>query len=87
MTDMKTNLFPKDKPMPVTSRIGDVIRKHREALGMSQEGLALAAGISPLAVHLIETHQRYPKMDTAERLSTALDIPLPALVMEAAVTA
>jgi len=84
---MKTNLFPKDKPMPVTSRIGEVIRKRREALGMSQEELALAAGLTPLCVHLIETHQRFPKMDTAERLSTALGIPLAALVMEASVAA
>lgn len=71
--------------MPVTGKIGDVIRRRREALHLSQEALARAAGLTPLAVHWIETHQRYPMMDTVERIALALNTVLAVLITEASI--
>jgi len=80
---MTRQAIPQKGPMPVTGKIGDVIRKRREALHMSQETLAHAAGLSALSVHLLETHQRYPLMDTVERIALALDTVLAVLITEA----
>ena len=80
---MGSNHLHDDGPMPVTSRIGKTLRKRREELKLSQEEAARAAGISPMGLHFIETQQRYPTLDTVERLSKALNKPLAVVVVEA----
>lgn len=50
---------------------------------MSQESLAEAAGIDRTYVSLVERGLRKPTLDVAERLSNALGMRLPILLMEA----
>lgn len=83
MRGMKANHLPEDGPMPVTSRIGKVLRKRREALGLSQEDVARAGGLSTIGLHLIETGQRFPNMNTVERVATALQTLLAVVIVEA----
>jgi len=75
--------MPLNDPMPVTSKIGDVIRKRREQMRLTQGELAERAGLSLPAVQCIETHQRYPTMNTVERICVALQVPLAVVVTEA----
>jgi transcriptional regulator with XRE-family HTH domain len=70
--------------MPVTSRAGKTIRKRREALNLSQEAVARAADISTMGLHYIETGKRYPKLDTMERLSLAVQSHILVILTEAA---
>jgi transcriptional regulator with XRE-family HTH domain len=51
----------------------DLLRRHREAAGLSQEALASRSGISADAIGLLERGQRRrPRADTIRRLATAL---------------
>ena len=70
--------------MPVTRRIGVVIRARRLALGLTQEQLALMVGLSPMGLHFIEKGLRSPRMDTLERLSYGLNCNVAVLITEAA---
>jgi predicted ATPase/transcriptional regulator with XRE-family HTH domain len=60
------------KPSKPRGECGDLIRRYREAAGLSQEALAERAGISPRGLIYLErgTHRPYP--DTLNRLATAL---------------
>ncbi len=60
-----------------------VIRRHRIRRGLSQEALAEAAGIHHTYVGLVERGKRKPTIEVAERLATALNEKLSALVAEA----
>jgi transcriptional regulator with XRE-family HTH domain len=60
-----------------------VIRRHRIRMGLSQEALAEAAGIHHTYVGLVERGKRKPTIEVAERLATALNEKLSALVAEA----
>src|SRR5215472_11713935 len=52
---------------------GDLLRRHREAAGLSQEALASRSGISADAIGLLERGQRRrPRADTIRRLAAAL---------------
>jgi transcriptional regulator with XRE-family HTH domain len=54
---------------------GDLLRRHREAAGLSQEALAARSGISADAIGLLERGQRRrPRADTIRRLATALGL-------------
>ena len=77
--------MPNDGPMPVTGRIGKILRKRREALGLSQEVVAKAADISLMGLHYIETSKRHPTLDTVERLSLAVQSHVAVIVTEAAI--
>lgn len=62
---------------------GLVVRRHRQARGLSQELLAERAELSPVYVGFVERNLRSPTVDAAEKLAHALDIPLAALIAEA----
>jgi DNA-binding XRE family transcriptional regulator len=49
------------------------LRERREALGLTQQGLADIAGLTVTAVAMIERGERSPSLDTAARLCWALD--------------
>lgn len=50
------------------------LRKRREELGLTQQGLAGIAGLTVTAVAMIERGERAPNLDTAARLCWALDV-------------
>ena len=56
-----------------------IIKKQREKKGLSRTQLAHAAGLSPAAISLIESGKKSPTLTTLEKISSALEIPLPIL--------
>lgn len=77
-------ILPPKEMMPTTSRIGAVERRHREAQGLSLEVVAKRAGITPVALHNLETGKASGRSDTYERVGKAIGIPYVMVVVEAA---
>lgn len=65
---------------PRQIELGDRIRRHRERLGLSQEGLAYEATINRTYIASLEAGQRNPSLDLMARLAKALGIDLGELV-------
>lgn len=53
-------------------RFGKVLRRRREAIGLSQEALASQAGLHRNYVGLLERGQRMPSLLVIQRLAKAL---------------
>jgi transcriptional regulator with XRE-family HTH domain len=64
---------------PSTTAFGGLLRQHRVAARLTQEGLAERAGLSVYGVQKLEASTTQPYRDTAQRLALAL-----ALTAEAA---
>ncbi len=56
--------------------IGATVRRAREDLGMRQDELALAAGVSTRAVHQIESGKPTSRLDTVFPVLAALGLKL-----------
>ncbi|MDN5763674.1 MAG: helix-turn-helix transcriptional regulator, partial [Microlunatus sp.] len=56
------------------STFGGELRWYRQRAGMSQEGLATRAGLSPEAVSLLERGRRSPRMTTLGLLADAMHL-------------
>jgi HTH-type transcriptional regulator/antitoxin HipB len=56
--------------------IGKSVRRAREQLGMRQDELALAAGVSTRAIHQIETGKPTSRLDTILPVLAALGLKL-----------
>src|SRR4051812_43469423 len=55
---------------------GDVLRRLRQEAGLSQAGLAAAAGIHLRQIHRYESGEQQPALDVAHRLAAALGVTL-----------
>ncbi len=55
---------------------GEQIKYYRLLRGLSQEALALEAGINPAFLGHLERSLKSPTVTTLEKIATALDIPL-----------
>ena len=62
------------------ARFGDRVREFRHDLGLSQEALALKAGINRTYVASLEAGMRNPSLDLMAKLARALEIDLADLV-------
>jgi transcriptional regulator with XRE-family HTH domain len=58
----------------VTRQVGRRIRRRRRFLDMTQEGLALRAGVHRTQIPLIEGGRRMPRLHTLILICTALDL-------------
>ena len=67
----------------VSAAFADVLRRHRQKQGLSQETLAERAGLHAVYVSLIERKRRKPTLHVAALLAEALGEPLSKLVSEA----
>lgn len=67
---------------PISHRFGTVLRRKREAVGISQEALADDAGLHRNYVGLLERGQRIPSILVVEKLAAALKISMSALFKE-----
>ncbi|NUP05564.1 MAG: helix-turn-helix transcriptional regulator [Polyangiaceae bacterium] len=56
--------------------VGELVRQWRNRRGLSQLALALAAGVSPRHVSLVETGKSHPSAEMILRLAKCLDVPL-----------
>jgi transcriptional regulator with XRE-family HTH domain len=68
---------------PTPADLGASIRALRAEHGMTQQGLATAAGITKNYVSGIELGQRNPTWAVVARIATAFDLRLSELVMRA----
>ncbi|WP_051324164.1 helix-turn-helix domain-containing protein [Candidatus Solirubrobacter pratensis] len=55
---------------------GDVIRRLRQEAGLSQAGLAAAAGIHLRQIHRYESGEQQPALGVAQRMASALGVTL-----------
>ena len=51
-----------------------IVRKHREAMGLTQAQLAARAGVSKPTVENIEMGKHQPEVETARRLAAVFQI-------------
>lgn len=87
MRGMKARIPPTKEMMPTTSHLGPVLRRHRERLGLTLEVVARAAGITPVALHRLETGRACSKGDTYERVAVGMKLNYDLIVHEAALEA
>lgn len=66
--------------MDVCERVGENVRRLREARGLSQEALAFEAGMHRTYVSGIERGVRNPTVTVLERLAIALKVSMADLV-------
>lgn len=64
----------------VTKATADRIRQLRKQRDISQEELALRAGINTVYYGQIERGQKCPTVDTLYKIAAGLDVPLPELL-------
>jgi transcriptional regulator with XRE-family HTH domain len=67
---------------PLQHQFGTVLRRRREAAGLSQEALAAQANLHRNYVGLLERGQRMPSILVAQQLAAALDTTLSELLHE-----
>jgi DNA-binding XRE family transcriptional regulator len=68
---------------PIYSRFGVVLRKHREAAGLSQRQLAAITGHQRTHIGLIEQGTQNPSLTLADDLARALGTSLSKMIIEA----
>ena len=68
----KTACFASMRADDFIRQFGQKVRAAREARGLSQEALAHAAGLHQPHISLIERGQRSGRLETIEKLATAL---------------
>jgi transcriptional regulator with XRE-family HTH domain len=64
----------------VLNRVAQNLRRARRLLGVSQETLGIRAGLHRSEIGMLENSERIPRIDTAVKLATALEIPVDQLV-------
>jgi transcriptional regulator with XRE-family HTH domain len=65
--------------------LGQAVRERREELGLTQEGLASAAGLATKRVWQIERQEANPTYATLRAVAAALHVPAELLMLRAAV--
>ena len=63
-------------PAAVAARLGETIRRERRTLGLTQDELALAAGLGLRAVHDIEAGKATAQLRTWSLVAEALNLEL-----------
>jgi transcriptional regulator with XRE-family HTH domain len=65
-----------DEPSKPPAGFGEVMRQLRQDAGLSQAGLAAAAGIHTRQINRYEAGEQQPALDVAQRLAAALGVTL-----------
>lgn len=67
----------------LSDNFAKVVKKHREAKGLSRAKLAELAGLHQTYIGLLEKNERSPNLDTAKAIADALKIPLSEMIKNA----
>jgi transcriptional regulator with XRE-family HTH domain len=67
---------------PLQRKFGKILRRRREAAGLSQEALAAKANLHRNYVGLLERGQRMPSLLVVQQLASALETTMADLVAE-----
>jgi transcriptional regulator with XRE-family HTH domain len=62
---------------------GEIVRKRRKALSLTQEELAERSDLAPKMISLVERFQRNPTVNVADSIAQGLSVPLWRLVKDA----
>lgn len=60
----------------ISSRFGEEVRRLRMERGLSQEALAETAGLDRTFISMVERGVRRPTLDSAKRITDALEVSL-----------
>jgi transcriptional regulator with XRE-family HTH domain len=71
------------RPTSLSDAFRRVVADRRRGSGLSQEALALRAGLHRTYIGMIERGQRNPTLDAAKAIADALDVQLATLIREA----
>jgi len=82
LTRWGLNVPPK-KPRKIASEIGRVVRRRREALGLSQEKFAELSDHHRTYIGLFERGERSPNVETLQRVAASLGMKASDLLREA----
>ena len=63
--------------------IGYIIRREREAQGLSRRELADRARIGHSTIYLLESERGYPRLDSVVLIAEGLGVPLSLIIKEA----
>jgi transcriptional regulator with XRE-family HTH domain len=63
-------------------KFGEVVRRRREAAGLTQESLAKAANLHPTYISILERGRRAPSIVVVEKLARALRTSMASLMAE-----
>jgi transcriptional regulator with XRE-family HTH domain len=69
--------------VPIAPRVGRVIRKYRESIGLSQEELAERSGLHRTYISLVERGRRNITVDALTQIAEALEVYPSKLMSEA----
>jgi transcriptional regulator with XRE-family HTH domain len=69
-------------PITPHAAFGQILRKLRQAAGMSQEQLGLESGVQRNFISLIETGQNQPTITTVFKLAAALNVRPSKMILE-----
>jgi transcriptional regulator with XRE-family HTH domain len=67
---------------PLQQQFGTLVRRRREAVGLSQEALADKAGLHRTYISLLERGRRMPSIEVVRKLAAALETTMTSLVAE-----
>jgi transcriptional regulator with XRE-family HTH domain len=63
-------------------KFGQLVRRRRQAIGISQEGLADRAGLHRTHISLLERGLRMPSLEVVRKLASGLDTTMASLMAE-----
>jgi transcriptional regulator with XRE-family HTH domain len=71
------------KALLLSAIFSQVVKRHRERLGLSKAALAERSGLHQTYIGLLEKSARSPNLETARAIAEALKIPLSQLIKQA----
>lgn len=69
-----------EPPPPKSVTLGDILRRHRMAAGLTQDQLAQLSGVSQAQISQLEKDRWLPRVDALMALAKALGVPAAALL-------
>jgi transcriptional regulator with XRE-family HTH domain len=66
----------------IREHLGRNLRAHRERVGLSQEELGDRCELDRTEISLLERGLRYPRLDTLVKLSRALELDSPGMLLD-----